>query len=174
MGISKKEMRVIVVVLICAAVCFNPAQGSEQEDQGEQGSLVRALETPGDPLDAEDDPVAEAKEEMQLIDLNGDGKVSLAETQAFFKKEFYSETELEQTQDEDGNSIALPEEELGELAELAESDAKEFLDELDTNKDGFLSLKELSAQYLPSAADARGSHFDTFLLIFQKLKDKLN
>merc|ERR1712028_225853 len=187
MGISKKEMRVIVVVLICAAVCFNPAQGSEQEDQGEQGSLVRALETPGDPLDAEDDPVAEAKEEpqwriyntmqeelMQLIDLNGDGKVSLAETQAFFKKEFYSETELEQTQDEDGNSIALPEDELGELAELAESDAKEFLDELDTNKDGFLSLKELSAQYLPNAADARGSHFDTFLLIFQKLKDKLN
>ena len=60
---------------------------------------------------------------------------------------------------QDGNSIALPEEELGELAELvalpihllrmgltivglqAESDAKEFLDELDTNKDGFLSLK---------------------------------
>ena len=79
-------MRVIVVVLICAAVCFNPAQGSEQEDQGEQGSLVRALETPGDPLDAEDDPVAEAKEELQLIDLNGDGKVSLAEIQAFFKK----------------------------------------------------------------------------------------
>merc|ERR1712086_580566 len=174
MGISKKEMRVIVVVLICAAVCFNPAQGSEQEDQGEQGSLVRALETPGVPLDAEDDPVAEAKEELQLIDLNGDGKVSLAEIQAFFKKEFYSETQLEQTQDEDGNSIALPEEELGELAEMAESDAKEFLDELDTNKDGFLSLKELAAQYLPNAADARGSHFDTFLLIFQKLKDKLN
>merc|ERR1711865_347945 len=174
MGISKKEMRVIVVVLICAAVCFNPAQGSEQEDQGEHGSLVRALETPGDPLDAEDDPVAEAKEELQLIDLNGDGKVSLAEIQAFFKKEFYSETQLEQTQDEDGNSIALPEEELGELAELAESDAKEFLDELDTNKEGFLSLKELSAQYQPNAADAQGSHFDTFLLIFQKLKDKLN
>merc|ERR1712153_187030 len=157
MGISKKEMRVIVVVLICAAVCFNPAQGSEQEDQGEQGSLVRALETPGDPLDAEDDPVAEAKEELQLIDLNGDGKVSLAEIQAFFKKEFYSETQLERTQDEDGNSIALPEEELGELAEMAESDAKEFLDELDTNKDGFLSLKELAAQYLPNTADARES-----------------
>jgi len=76
---------------------------------------------------------------------------------------------------QDGNSIALPEEELGELAELvalpihllrmgltivglqAESDAKEFLDELDTNKDGFLSLKELAAQYLPNAADARES-----------------
>merc|ERR1712028_321247 len=169
MGSARQGMRVIVVVLICAAVCFNPAQGSEQEDQGEQGSLVRA-ETPGDPLDAEDDPVAEANEEpqwriyntmqeelMQLIDLNGDGKVSLAEIQAFFKKEFYSETQLEQTQDEDGNSIALPEEELGELAEMAESDAKEFLDELDTNKDGFLSLKELAAQYLPNAADARES-----------------
>ena len=80
-----RRMR-FVVILICAAVCFNAVQGSEQEDQGEQGSLVRALETPGEPLDAEDDPVAEAKEELQLMDLNGDGKASLAEIQAFFKK----------------------------------------------------------------------------------------
>merc|ERR1711865_1109142 len=105
-----KEMRVQTILLICAVVCFNLAEGSKQnrEDEEEREVLIRDLETPGDPLyemQAPGDPASptgEAKEELTLMDLNGDGKASLAEIQVFFKKEFYGETELEQTKRQDG------------------------------------------------------------------------
>merc|ERR1712166_291382 len=89
------------------------------------------------------DPEADAKEELELMDTDKDGKVSLEEIKAYFKKEFYSDQLVEGVEAGPAATTTPTE----DLQELVDDDAHEFLHDLDTDKDGHLSLEELTEQY---------------------------
>merc|ERR1712072_518066 len=97
----------------------------------------------------EEDMAKEAAEELERMDADKDGKVSLDEISTYFRKEFYSDEDMaESTEGKDGKP---PTQE--EIAELVKNDATEFLNELDKNKDGFLDLEELKEQYNTDGMD---------------------
>merc|ERR1711957_211619 len=89
------------------------------------------------------DPAKEAQEELERMDTDKDGKVSLEEIKAYFKKEFYSDDLLEGAEAGPASTTSPAE----DLQKLVDDDAKEFLHDLDTDKDGHLSLEELTEQY---------------------------
>jgi hypothetical protein len=89
------------------------------------------------------DPEQEAREELAIMDLDKDGKVSLAEIEAYFKKEFYNE-EFMAEQEAGPAATTTPQE---DMIAMVQEDAKEFMDDMDTNKDGFLDLQEMIEQY---------------------------
>merc|ERR1712164_215354 len=97
-----------------------------------------------DPVDdsAEDDPAKQGKEELDKMDGNKDGKADLAEITAYMKKEFYGPEDIK----EDKLTPA-------QVDEKAGTDAKEYLDELDKNKDTFLDLSEFTAHYKEDVDD---------------------
>merc|ERR1712227_512365 len=97
-----------------------------------------------DPVDdsAEDDPAKQGKEELDKMDGNKDGKADLAEITAYMKKEFYGPEDIK----EDKLTPA-------QVDENAGTDAKEYLDELDKNKDTFLDLSEFTAHYKEDVDD---------------------
>merc|ERR1712022_29481 len=86
--------------------------------------------------DAEDDPAKQGKEELDKMDLNKDGKADLAEVTEYMKKEFYGPEDIK----EDNLTPA-------QVDEKSAQDAKEYLDELDKNKDTFLDEAEFTAHY---------------------------
>merc|ERR1712224_836716 len=85
---------------------------------------------------AEDDPAKQAKEELDKIDGNKDGKADLAEINAYMKKEFYGPEDIK-------DDKLTP----AQVDEKSAADAKEYLEELDKNKDSFLDLAEFTAHY---------------------------
>merc|ERR1719313_2214357 len=85
---------------------------------------------------AEEDPAQQGKEELEKMDSNKDGKADLEELTAYMKKEFYAP--------EDVKEEGLTDD---QVKEKSATDAKEYLDELDKNKDGFLDLEEFTAHY---------------------------
>merc|ERR1712205_80908 len=85
---------------------------------------------------AEDDPAKQGKEELDKMDSNKDGKADLAEVTAYMKKEFYGPEDIK----EDKLTPA-------QVDEKSAADAKEYLEELDKNKDSFLDLAEFTAHY---------------------------
>merc|ERR1711865_501501 len=89
------------------------------------------------------DPAKEAQEELERMDTDKDGKVSLEEIKAYFKKEFYSDDLLEGAEAGPASTTSPAE----DLQKLVDDDAKEFLEDLDKDKDGYLSLQELIEQY---------------------------
>merc|ERR1711977_37103 len=91
---------------------------------------------------AEDDPAKQAKEELDKIDGNKDGKADLAEINAYMKKEFYGPEDIK-------DDKLTP----AQVDEKSASDAKEYLEELDKNKDSFLDLTEFTAHYKEDADD---------------------
>merc|ERR1712025_247178 len=91
---------------------------------------------------AEDDPAKQAKEELDKIDGNKDGKADLAEINAYMKKEFYGPEDIK----DDKLTPAQVDEKSG-------ADAKEYLEELDKNKDSFLDLSEFTAHYKEDVDD---------------------
>merc|ERR1711966_3243 len=117
---------------------------------------VKAVEEQGGANDnlndiggGEEDMAKEAAEELERMDADKDGKVSLDEISTYFRKEFYSDEDMaESTEGKDGKP---PTQE--EIAELVKNDATEFLNELDKDKDGFLSLEELKEQYNTDGMD---------------------
>merc|ERR1712022_9344 len=86
--------------------------------------------------DAEDDPAKQGKEELDKMDSNKDGKADLGEVTEYMKKEFYGPEDIK----EDKLTEA-------QVAEKSSADAKEYLEELDKNKDGFLDSAEFTAHY---------------------------
>merc|ERR1711990_1114658 len=84
----------------------------------------------------EDDPAKQGKEELDKIDGNKDGKADLAEINAYMKKEFYGPEDIK-------DDKLTP----AQVDEKSAADAKEYLEELDKNKDSFLDLAELTAHY---------------------------
>merc|ERR1712028_84951 len=89
------------------------------------------------------DPAKEAQEELECMDTDKDGKVSLEEIKAYFKMEFYSDDLLEGAEAGPASTTSPAE----DLQKLVDDDAKEFLEDLDKDKDGYLSLQELIEQY---------------------------
>merc|ERR1711934_288205 len=85
---------------------------------------------------AEDDPAKQAKEELDKIDGNKDGKADLAEINAYMKKEFYGPEDIK-------DDKLTP----AQVDEKSAADTKEYLEELDKNKDSFLDLAEFTAHY---------------------------
>merc|ERR1712230_316845 len=90
----------------------------------------------------EDDPAKQGKEELDKMDSNKDGKANLEEITAYMKKEFYGPEDVK----EDKLTPA-------QIDEKSASDAKEYLEELDKNKDSFLDLTEFTAHYKEDADD---------------------
>merc|ERR1712230_172398 len=84
----------------------------------------------------EDDPAKQGKEELDKMDGNKDGKADLGEITAYMKKEFYGPEDIK----DDKLTPAQVDEKSG-------ADAKEYLEELDKNKDSFLDLSEFTAHY---------------------------
>merc|ERR1712110_547273 len=82
----------------------------------------------------EDDPAKQGAEELAKMDSNKDGKADLGEVTEYMKKEFYGPEDIK----EDKLTEA-------QVAEKSSADAKEYLEELDKNKDGFLDTTELTA-----------------------------
>merc|ERR1712199_73311 len=124
---------VALALLLCSALFLNAVViADEPEVQG-----------------VEEDTEKEAKEELDRMDADKDGKVSLDEIQTYFRKEFYSDEDMaDSTEGADGKP---PTQE--EIAELVKNDATEFLNELDKDKDGFLNLEELKEQYNTEGMD---------------------
>merc|ERR1712078_461686 len=91
---------------------------------------------------AEDDPAKQGKEELDKIDTNKDGKAGIEEITAYMKKEFYGPEDVK----EDKLTPA-------QIDEKSAADAKEYLDELDKNKDSFLDLSEFTAHYKEDTDD---------------------
>merc|ERR1712046_526676 len=94
------------------------------------------VESVDDNVEAEDDPAKEGKEELAKMDLNKNGKADLAEVTEYMKKEFYGPEDIK----EDNLTPA-------QVDEKSAQDAKEYLDELDKNKDTFLDEAEFTAHY---------------------------
>merc|ERR1711907_554467 len=94
------------------------------------------VESVDDAADAEDDPAQEGKEELAKMDSNKDGKADLGEVTEYMKKEFYGPEDIK----EDNLTPA-------QVDEKAAQDAKEYLEELDKNKDSFLDESEFTAHY---------------------------
>merc|ERR1712178_341681 len=94
------------------------------------------VESVDDNVEAEDDPAKEGKEELAKMDSNEDGKADLGEVTEYMKKEFYGPEDIK----EDNLTPAQVDEKAGQ-------DAKEYLEELDKNKDSFLDEAEFTAHY---------------------------
>merc|ERR1712017_21090 len=84
----------------------------------------------------EDDPAKQGKEELDKMDGNKDGKADLAEITEYMKKEFYGPEDIKEDK-------LTPQ----QVTDKSASDAKEYLEELDKNKDGFLDSAEFTAHY---------------------------
>merc|ERR1712093_87971 len=92
--------------------------------------------------EAEDDPAKQGKEELDKMDTNKDGKADLGEVTEYMKKEFYGPEDIKEEN-------LTPE----QVSERSTADAKEYLEELDKNKDSFLDLDEFTAHYKDDADD---------------------
>merc|ERR1712028_75822 len=133
---GEKEMEMARICLLLLAVCVGVAVPQQNSSTGWPSST-----------DASDDAVGEAEQELQLMDVDGDGKVSLDEITAYFRKEFYGE-QLNKVELADSQTTET------DLDQMARTDAKEFLEDLDSNKDNFLSVEELASQYsVPDESD---------------------
>merc|ERR1712224_685629 len=128
MGVPHKIMRSIVIPFALLALLAVAAVVAED---------VAAVED-----DAEDDPAKQGKEELDKMDANKDGKANLEEITSYMKKEFYGPEDVK----EDKLTPA-------QIDEKSASDAKEYLEELDKNKDSFLDLSEFTAHYREDTDD---------------------
>merc|ERR1711934_495026 len=128
MGVPHKIMRSIVIPFALLALLAVAAVVAED---------VAAVED-----DAEDDPAKQGKEELDKMDTNKDGKADLGEVTEYMKKEFYGPEDIKEEN-------LTPE----QVNEKSNADAKEYLEELDKNKDSFLDLDEFTAHYKDDADD---------------------
>merc|ERR1719199_998067 len=112
----------LMLVALLAATCVVAEE--KVEPVGEGGDAPEEPE-----LDAE----GEAKAELTKIDTDKDGKATLAEITAYMKAEFYGPE-------------AIAEEKLSP-EDVDKKAAKEYLNELDTNKDSNLDLGEIKKHY---------------------------
>merc|ERR1711935_930207 len=137
LGKMARLLTLTLALLLCSAFFLAPIRAEEEDDA--------SLEDVG----VDDDVEKEAKEEMDRMDADKNGKVSLEEISTYFRTEFYSDEDMaDSTEGADGKP-PTPE----EIAELVKNDASEFLTELDKDKDGSLTLEELKEQYMTDPDD---------------------
>ena len=126
-----------LALLLCSALFLNAAVAEEVDPNIDTLS---------------DDTEKEAKEELERMDADKDGKVSLEEVTNYFRTEFYSDEDMkDSTEGADGKPPTQ-----AEIQELVKNDATEFLQELDKDKNGHLDLEELKEQYKTNADDLEG------------------
>merc|ERR1712070_492876 len=111
------------------------------EDKLESVDDAKAADA-DDADEGEDDPAKQGAEELAKMDTNKDGKADLGEVTEYMKKEFYGPEDIKEDN-------LTPD----QVNEKAGADAKEYLDELDKNKDTFLDLDEFTAHYKDDADD---------------------
>merc|ERR1712054_422654 len=128
---SRFLLSLLLVALLSAAVFA--------EDKLESVDDAKAAE---DADDGEEDPAKQGAEELAKMDSNKDGKADLGEVTEYMKKEFYGPEDIKEDN-------LTPD----QVNEKAAADAKEYLDELDKNKDTFLDLDEFTAHYKDDADD---------------------
>merc|ERR1719439_353672 len=128
-------------VLLPFAILALLTVGSFAADAAKAEEKVESVD---DSADAEDDPAKQGKEELDKMDANKDGKANLNEVTAYMKKEFYGPEDIK----EDKLTPA-------QVDEKSAADAKEYLEELDKNKDSFLDLSEFTAHYKEDAARSK-------------------
>merc|ERR1711990_1103456 len=127
MGVTNTIMRTTSLLLPLALLALLSVAAFAAEEK---------VESVDDNVEAEDDPAKEGKEELAKMDSNKDGKADLGEVTEYMKKEFYGPEDIK----EDNLTEA-------QVAEKSSADAKEYLEELDKNKDGFLDSAEFTAHY---------------------------
>merc|ERR1711977_609218 len=137
MGTTKRnEMRSVLLPLAILALL---TVGSFAADAAKAEEKVESVD---DSDSGEDDPAKQGKEELDKMDSNKDGKANLEEITTYMKKEFYGPEDVK----EDKLTPA-------QIDEKSASDAKEYLEELDKNKDSFLDLTEFTAHYKEDTDD---------------------
>jgi len=104
-----------------------------------------AAEETADTLDMKDlytgHPEEDGKAEMARMDTNGDGKATIHEVQAFMRKSYYGEGEVEKIHAATGKTN--PVEKKNHIDDLVKKDATELIQFMDTDKSGDLSLQEV-------------------------------
>merc|ERR1719453_364683 len=139
-------LKIALGLLLCSALFVHTVKAEDEMD-------ADASEL--NDIGGEDDIAKEAAEELERMDADKDGKVSLDEVKAYFRKEFYSDEDMaDSTEGADGKPPTTE-----EIQELVKNDATEFLNELDKNKDGFLDLAELKDQYNTEGMDMDEDEF---------------
>merc|ERR1712054_553282 len=128
---SRFLLSLLLVALLSAAVFA--------EDKLESVDDAKAAE---DADDGEEDPAKQGAEELAKMDSNKDGKADLGEVTEYMKKEFYGPEDIKEDN-------LTPD----QVNEKAAADAKEYLDELDKNKDTFLDTSEFTAHYKDNMDD---------------------
>merc|ERR1712070_247566 len=88
----------------------------------------------------QDDPVEQAKAELEKVDSNRDGFADLAEIAAYMRMHIMEPEETE----------ALTHQ---QVLDQAWEHGEEYLSELDSNKDGYLGLDEITAHYAEMKAE---------------------
>jgi len=113
-----------LLALLSVAACQTP------------NAEVEAVDDVTGTEDGEEDPAKQGEEELKKMDTNGDSKADLTEVTAYMKKEFYGPEDIK----EENLTPA-------QVDEKSATDAKEYLEELDKNKDSFLDHSEFTAHY---------------------------
>merc|ERR1712146_58632 len=106
----------LVAAMAAPIIAEDPADAGSPEEIPEMGDTDIPEGEDMDIPEGEDDydPAKHAKEEMEKMDTNKDGKATLEEIQAFVEKEFYTPEDKETM-------------EASELKKTIEEDAKSFL-----------------------------------------------
>merc|ERR1711964_83954 len=130
MGTARASMKSVLIPFALLALLVVPAILAEDAN-------VASVDD-----DAEDDPAKQGKEELDKMDNNKDGKADIGEITEYMKKEFYGPEDIKEEK-------LTPE----QVTEKSAADAKEYLEELDKNKDSFLDLDEFTAHYKDDADD---------------------
>merc|ERR1712100_261940 len=121
-----------LVPLMLVALLLASAVMAEEDKLGAVDDAAATEESES----GEDDPAKQGAEELAKMDSNKDGKADLGEVTEYMKKEFYGPEDIKEDK-------LTPQ----QVTEKAASDAKEYLEELDKNKDGFLDSAEFTAHY---------------------------
>merc|ERR1711865_382286 len=99
-----------------------------------RSSAVEMLETVPRPIFEADNPAEQAQAELEKVDLDKDGKASLAELQKYMTKHIYDPEDIEGLSEE-------------QILDKSIADGEEYLDHLDLNKDGYLDFHEYEKNY---------------------------
>ena len=132
-------MKTVLLLLVFAAVAFaNEAVGSNEAHESPTASKADMDAFPPDD-NTPYDPTQHAKDEMKKMDFNKDGKVDVQEIAKYMKAEFYTPEVLAESDEK-----MTPE----QVDEKVQEDAREYLGEMDADKDGIVTEAEIVKHYI--------------------------
>merc|ERR1712028_210263 len=148
-GAEKMAQSTTILVLLCAVLLVRP--GAAQ---------TNSASAPAIEFDVTPEAAAEfARDDMESMDANKDGKVTFDEIKAYVKADFYGEEDVADSTEGATGGPPTPE----EVVVLVQKEAIELFEDLDKNKDGIVTFEELRAQYEfnPDASDDEEDVDDT-------------